>query len=211
MKEARSLNEFKQVRMRILDAALSIIIKEGFAALTMRKLASLIGMTAPNIYNYFSSKDELYISIVIRGFEMLHNNLKAAYQSNTDPLPRALSLINAYMKFGIENSAHYEIMFSRGTPKYNDYVGTPYEKLSEVEYRISMEIAQLAMKTVSELMGGDVSLDDDGVVQNVIRVWSTLHGMISLFNSQIVGYVARDAKGVYEKIIDDLVTSIVRT
>jgi AcrR family transcriptional regulator len=211
MKEARSLDELEQVRMRILDAALSIIIKEGFDALTMRKLASRIGMTAPNIYNYFSSKDELYISIVIRGFEMLHNNLKAAYQSYEDPLSRALSLTNAYMNFGIENSAHYEIMFSRATPKYNDYVGTPYEKLSAMEYRISMEIAQLAMKAVSELMGGDVSPEEDGVVQNVIRVWSTLHGMVSLFNSQIIGYVARDAKSVYEKIIDNLVKSIVIT
>jgi AcrR family transcriptional regulator len=211
MKEARSLDELEQVRMRILDAALSIIIKEGFDALTMRKLASRIGMTAPNIYNYFSSKDELYISIVIRGFEMLHNNLKAAYQSYEDPLSRALSLTNAYMNFGIENSAHYEIMFSRATPKYNDYVGTPYEKLSAMEYRISMEIAQLAMKAVSELMGGDVSPEDDGVVQNVIRIWSTLHGMVSLFNSQIIGYVARDAKSVYEKIIDNLVKSIVIT
>jgi hypothetical protein len=37
-------------------------------------------------------------------------------------------------------------MFTYPTPKYNDYVGTALEKLSEVEYRISMEIVDFVMR-----------------------------------------------------------------
>ncbi len=209
MKTARSTDELEQVRGKILDAALAIIVNEGFDALTMRRLASRIGMTAPNIYNYFSGKDELYITIVIKGFEMLFDHLKRACEDQADPVVRARSLIDAYMKFGMENSAYYDIMFTRATPKYNDYVGTPYEKLSGVEYRISMEIARLASDAVRDLAGGEHCPSDEVVLHTVVKVWCMLHGMISLFNSRIVGYVAQGPDSVYARIIDDLVNSVI--
>lgn len=210
MKAARSIDELEQVREKILDAALHIIINEGFEAFTMRKLASRIGMSAPNIYNYFSSKDELYITIVIKGFEMLHESLKNAYEGSLDPFIRARCLIDAYMTFGMENSAYYDIMFTRATPKYNDYVGTPYEKLSEVEYGISMEIARLAMSALRDLIGDNAASENEIVMKNVVKVWGILHGMISLNNSRIIGYVAHSADQVYEQIIDDLMDSLSR-
>ena len=210
MKTARSIDELAQVREKILDAALHIIINEGFASLTMRKLASRIGMSAPNIYNYFSSKDELYITLVIKGFEMLHERLKNAYEGSSDPIMRARCLIDAYMTFGMENSAYYDIMFTRATPKYNDYVGTVYEKLSAVEYGISMEIASLAMNALGDLLGEDAAGENDIVMKNVVKVWGILHGMISLNNSRIVGYVAHSVDQVYEQIIDDLMNSFGR-
>ena len=210
MKTARSIDELAQVREKILDAALHIIINEGFASLTMRKLASRIGMSAPNIYNYFSSKDELYITLVIKGFEMLHERLKNAYECSSDSIMRARCLIDAYMRFGMENSAYYDIMFIRATPKYNDYVGTVYEKLSAVEYGISMEIASLAMNALGDLLGEDAAGENDIVMKNVVKVWGILHGMISLNNSRIVGYVAHSVDQVYEQIIDDLMDSFGR-
>jgi len=208
MKIARSLDELEQIRERILDAALAIIINEGFDALTMRKLASRIGMTAPNIYNYFANKDELYITIVIRGFEMLSESLKKAYAQTHDPVVRARCLMNSYMRFGRENRAYYDIMFIRATPKYLDYVGTPHEKLSEIEYQISMEIAGLATHALRDLMGGDADLKEENVPKSLVRVWSTLHGMISLINSDIIDYVVPGAEQVYSQVIDDLVNSL---
>ena len=81
MKTARNEKEVEQVRQKILEGALEIIVKEGFDSLTMRKLGTRIGMTAPNIYNYYAGKDALYISIVIAGFEMLHRALQKAFRS----------------------------------------------------------------------------------------------------------------------------------
>ncbi|HHO76370.1 MAG TPA: TetR/AcrR family transcriptional regulator [Deltaproteobacteria bacterium] len=205
MKTARRPDELEQIRNRILDAAVEIIINQGFDALTMRKLASRIGMTAPNIYNYFANKDELYITIVIMGFERLRESLEQAYCQSDDPVVRARCMMDSYMKFGRENSAYYEIMFIRTTPKYRDYIGTPYEKLSEIEYRISMEIARLAMNALSDLVGGDNALTQETVLKNMVRVWSTLHGMISLFNSDMIEYVVPSAEKVYSQVIDDLV------
>jgi AcrR family transcriptional regulator len=208
MKVARSTEELELVKKKIMSEALYIITNQGFDALTVRRLASRSGMTAPNLYNYFSNKDEIYLTLVITGFEKLQASLMEAYTSSDHPLKRAYALMDAYVRFGVENSAYYDIMFTRNTPKYNDYVGTPHEKLSRIEYTISMEIAALAEKAVSEVNGGAAGKGTEGHLKDVVKVWCTLHGMVSLCNSNIVGYVAEDTQSIYRSILEELIESV---
>lgn len=210
MKKPRNENEIKNIRNRILNAALDIIIQEGFPALTMRRIASKIGMTAPNIYNYYKSKDELYISLVIQGFEILYHELTSVYEAHQDPVERGAALARAYINFGLKHSSYYDIMFTYPTPKYNDYVGTPLEKLSEVEYRISMDIVALALDVVKSLMSEELAADEEKVQMYFIASWSMLHGMISLYNSKVVRYTIQDTEAIYEKMIPEFLKLILR-
>lgn len=207
MKTTRQADEIEKVRDSILESALDIIINAGFDALTMRRLASQTGMSAPNIYNYFSSKDEIYINLVIRGFEMLHDDLVAAYRRTDDGVGRIREMITAYLDFGMSRPRYYDIMFSRPTPKYNDYKGTPHETLSEVEYRISMNIAELAINAAAQVFGDQENHRSN--TRRVIQIWSQLHGMISLHNSGIVEYVAEGIDRFYNEIVDELMERIV--
>jgi AcrR family transcriptional regulator len=206
MKTARWKNENKKNRDKKLESALDIIIAKGLGGLTMRGIAKQTGMTAPNLYNYFSNKDEIYIHIVIRGFEMLYADLKAVCDFHDDKTRRLKAMIDTYMDFGINKPRYYDIMFTRPTPKYNDYVGTPLEKISEIEYKISMDIAALALNTASEVIGP--SAGDEILTQRLVQIWSLMHGMITLHNSQVMGYVAQSPDKVYKKIIDEFIDSL---
>jgi AcrR family transcriptional regulator len=206
MKTARGKKELAQIRDKILESALDIIVAKGLDGLTMRNLAQKTGMTAPNLYNYFSNKDEIYIHIVICGFEMLYADLKAACDLHEDKTIRLRAMINAYMTFGINKPRYYDIMFTRPTPKYNDYIGTPLEKISEIEYKISMDIVTLAIKTASDVMGPTVG--EALLTQRLVQIWSLMHGMITLNNSQVMGYVAASAEQIYKKIIDEFIDSL---
>lgn len=203
MKKARDSKVVEEVRERILEAALGVIVQEGFPALTMRRLASRIGMTAPNIYNYYQNKDELYITLVIRGFEMLHAALKAVCDRTADPRQCAADLARTYLAFGLQHSRYYDIMFTYPTPKYHDYVGTPLEKLSETEYHISMDIVQLALKATAAFVGPPADPADETVRMRFIAAWGMLHGMISLYNSKIVSYTTSDPNAMYEQLITE--------
>ena len=205
MKTPRSAADLERIRERIIEAALTILDEEGFPSLTMRRLATRLHMSAPNLYNFFKSKEEIYISIVIKGFQMLFDELDTARKSCPDPLSRGRSLVEAYIRFGLENKAYYDIMFTRATPKYNDYVGTPYENLSEVEYKISMDIAKLGVEALNDVVKGASQLSQEDLVHSIVKIWSLLHGMISLANSNIIGYVASDVDTTYNRIIDELV------
>ena len=48
----------------ILQAARKVILKKNFAGATMDDIAAEAGITKPTIYQYFSTKDELFVSMV---------------------------------------------------------------------------------------------------------------------------------------------------
>ena len=60
-------------RQRIMDSASQVMAEVGFHHLSMRKLASQLGMTASNIYNYFPNKE--VHSMCIKNFYQLKKNL----------------------------------------------------------------------------------------------------------------------------------------
>lgn len=206
MKPARNETKIAHIREKILENALEIIADKGLDGLTMRGLAAKTHMTAPNLYNFFSNKDAIYIHIVIRGFEMLHANLAAAARPHHDPTARARAMIDAYMAFGMNRQRYYDVMFSRPRPKYNGYVGTSLEKIAEIEYRLSADVTGLALRTAKSLMGEGI--DDDTLQRRLIKVWSLLHGMITLKNSRIMDYVTPSADQAYQQIINDIIVSI---
>src|SRR6056297_2074810 len=92
MKPARSKKEIEKIRQAILEQALDIIVEQGLESLTMRSLAGRLEMTAPNLYNFFSGKDEIYLSLVVKGFEMLYGTLEAAATNAGTPADRARSM-----------------------------------------------------------------------------------------------------------------------
>lgn len=200
MKKPRETREIEGVKERILDMALDIIVGEGYASLTMRRLASRLNMTAPNIYNYYKSKDEIYIHLVIRGFRMLSDIMQDVIDRYKDPAKRAKQLARAYLSFGLKNSGYYNIMFTYSTPKYNDFIGTALEKLSEVEYRISMQIVDSVLKEIALLTGREEI--DESTTTNLVGLWSILHGMVSLFNSNIIQYTTDNPEVMYNRLID---------
>lgn len=205
MKQPRSSEELDRIRERIIEAALAVIVEDGYTSLTMRRLGTRLHMSAPNLYNFFKSKDEIYISIVIKGFQMLYDEMARASKSSSGRAERAHAMLEAYVRFGMTNKYYYDIMFTMPTPKYNDYVGTPYEKLSEVELKISMDIARLGVDAMKGLRKGSPKLSDEDVLHEIIKIWSTLHGMVSLANSNIIGYVATDVEKTHNRILDEII------
>ena len=60
-----------EMRDLILEAALRIIRDEGFAALTMRKIAEAIEYSPATIYLHFASRDDIALALVADGFAKL--------------------------------------------------------------------------------------------------------------------------------------------
>ncbi|MCP4677168.1 MAG: TetR/AcrR family transcriptional regulator [Deltaproteobacteria bacterium] len=213
MKLPRSEKEINIVKEKILGEALGIIVDDGFESLTMRRLASKIGMTAPNIYNYFANKDVIYITLVIRGFEKLLATLNEARDSHDDPVERGIAMMRSYLAFGMNNSRYYNIMFTLSTPKHNDYVGTPFEELSKIEHGLSMDIATLATQTMSDIFQNRPEITDEKVLELIVQIWCLLHGMASLHNSNVIKYLSQDSQieTIYDHIINNLFDTVVNT
>lgn len=53
-----------ETRQRLLDVALDLFSRKGYAATSVRELVEAAGVTKPVLYYYFKSKEGLYLSLV---------------------------------------------------------------------------------------------------------------------------------------------------
>ena len=193
---------------KIIDYALEIIADTDIDSLTMRKLAAKMGTSAPNIYNYYKSKSELFFAIRIQGFEILHNMVKDAYESSPDPRLKVKNIINAYLSFGTRYSIYYDIIFNRppGAAVYEDNLYTEYVKREKL---IAHDIPRITRKALGELLQTkDPDVTQDQLRLLVIHTWSLIHGVIQLNNSGSHIYMSERTKGDFDRVIDDFMFSL---
>jgi AcrR family transcriptional regulator len=192
------------VRERILAETLSIINQDGYADLSMRKLARHLGFSAKTIYNYYSNKDELYLMALIKGFQELSEEFRAAYESSENPVEKLRAVVRAYVRWGIENRHYYNIMFSMNTPKYADYVGTRMEETADRQNRVALELARIGSSVLREVASYNRSVEPGDTTFHLLHIWSTLHGLVSLYISRVtleVGNLQEVTDRVLEEVL----------
>jgi AcrR family transcriptional regulator len=206
-KAAWTTDRINHTKEKILDAALKLIIEEGFNKLSMRKIASRLGITAANIYNYYSSKDEINLMIRVRGFEMLFSLLSKESAKKTALANRIKAMVWAYVNFGTTYPGYYDLMFNLHTPKYIDYIGTALEPVAAFEKATAMKNFHLIAGIMKELIGARDN--HEALIRTInIQLWSDLHGIISLFNSHVLAEVEENSKEALKIRVDNLIEQL---
>lgn len=103
---------------RILDTAQAIMREEGVAALSMQELARRLNMRAPSLYNYFSSKSDIYDALFQLGFHRFEEFLNQIEFTDTGWQLELSSAMNAYLTFAIQNPELYQLCFERPVPGF---------------------------------------------------------------------------------------------
>ena len=207
-KITRSVEEVDAVRERILDCALKILVKNGYESLSMAKLGSKMNMTAANIYNYYSSKDELLIAIHKKTYAMLHTKMRNAVEAADTPLQRFWNMINAFVEFGTQNINIYDVMFNRPIKQYSDYIGTPLEEVSSDEFHSSLQALDFAIGIIRDYLETRPDMNPDDAKFLTIQNISAMHGIISLHNSRVLDQIVDDPEMVLKTVINNMIRSI---
>lgn len=103
---------------RILAAAREIMRAEGVAALSMQELARRLDLRAPSLYNYFSSKTDLYDALFRLGITLFSEHIAAATQAARTWQEELRLNIEAYMTFALANPDLYQLCFERPVPGF---------------------------------------------------------------------------------------------
>lgn len=102
MNAAGGLRDRDLTRERILDAAQSLFVEHGFAAVSMRQLAARSGVTKSLIHHHFGSKEALWELVKERAFAAYAEGQEAELNKATEPdaelLRRAVGRYFAFLK-----------------------------------------------------------------------------------------------------------------
>lgn len=187
----------------IISGALDIIMKHGLEGLSMRKLGTKVHMSSANIYNYFYNKDEIYLHILITGFDLLYKNLSEAIADYKDPIERMEQCVRTFIQFGVQYSSYYELMFSTKDPKSLDYVNSPVEQLAKSEKEDSLRSLTLFNTLVKECLP---SKTEDNIFTCSARIICELHGLLNLYHSNVMKEIGANFDAMTEDIVHHIVS-----
>lgn len=173
---ARSANP--QLKAALLEEARRVVLEEGYASLSTRKIAKAVGCTATSIYLYFKNKDELLHALIDEGIGRLHEELTAAAEAERDHRAQVEAVCRAYLEFAIENRAYYEIMFTLHPMHMERY---PQDKYRRVRRNLELMGALLARAAQRR-----PSAEDPKFLVPATVLWSSLHGLAALILAERV-------------------------
>ena len=109
-------------RERLCDVAERLFAERGTEAVTIRQLASELGVSPMTPYRYFADKDAILAAVRARAFDRHAEALERAYAQNAgNPDARAQAILEAYVDFALENPEAYKLMFDIRQPTEADY------------------------------------------------------------------------------------------
>jgi AcrR family transcriptional regulator len=93
---------------------------EGTAAVTLRAIAREMGMTAPALYRYFGSRDELVTALVTDAYDALADAMEAAVAEvpASGHADRMLAAFAAFRRWGLEHPTEFALIFGSPIPGY---------------------------------------------------------------------------------------------
>ncbi|MGB9730550.1 MULTISPECIES: TetR/AcrR family transcriptional regulator [Calditerrivibrio] len=83
---------------KILNAAIQIIARRGFHNTKVKDIADKAGVASGTVYNYFSNKEDILISIMIIKLNEYVTKAKKAIESIEDPREKIKILINHHFE-----------------------------------------------------------------------------------------------------------------
>jgi AcrR family transcriptional regulator len=164
----RKLRQKEEVRASILRAAWQLVEKEGWQALSIRKIAEAIEYSVPVIYDHFQNKEAILLEFTKRGFQLLNEELERAREQFSQPELQIEAMAYAYWRFAFANKEYYQLMYGLGMPGCETV-----KQISELSTFI-----ELILKPLRDLIAKGNSNAEPYLKLHTL--WSTLHGLISI-------------------------------
>ncbi|WP_086074691.1 TetR/AcrR family transcriptional regulator [Paenibacillus camerounensis] len=87
----------KERTLHILDAALQTIAKRGIDSTNIKDIAREANLSVGNIYNYFSSKDDIFSEVLLRGQTAYGKTLEDLASLDADPRIKLLEFCKGWL------------------------------------------------------------------------------------------------------------------
>ncbi|HJW58643.1 MAG TPA: TetR/AcrR family transcriptional regulator [Actinomycetota bacterium] len=199
---------------------------EGTAGVTLRAIAREMGMTAPALYRYFASRDDLVTALVIDAYDALADAMEAAVEAvRTEGrhADRLRAAFGAFRAWGLEHPTEFALIFGSPIPGYvapeaTRPAGTRYTNLLagllvEAHAAGALDPAGIDLRVPDGLSRQLQDLQRRGgfrgapvpVVAFGLSAWTRLHGLVTL---EVFGHLAPavgDGAALFEQELDAII------
>lgn len=204
----------------IKQAARSTLATDGPAGLSLRAIARAMGLSAPALYRYFPSRDDLVAALCADLYDELAGVLRAARDAaDTAAAGRLLAAARAFRAWAVAHPAEFGLMFASPVPYPDTHDDSPH-------HEAGMRFAEVFLAPFVELWGqqpfplpalppalaGQLEefrgmLDPAlplGAVAVFLDCWVRLYGIVTLEVFGQLHFCLTDAEPLFEATLADL-------
>jgi AcrR family transcriptional regulator len=175
MVSARRERLRQELRDDILAAARDLFVTEGYANVSMRKVADRVGCAPGTIYLYFEDKDAILSAICVETFAKLNKRMEAIRNDHGDPLERLRRGGRTYIQFALDHPYHYLVTF--GLTGAAHFKNDEARKAGQYSFDCMRQCVRLCV---------DAGLLRKKDVEEVAQsLWACMHGVVMLLIGKV--------------------------
>lgn len=191
----KSAAERQAMMTQIAQTAQQMFQSEGYAAVSMRRLANEVGCSPMTLYKYYDGKIAILHTLWAVVFRELFDALKASLASNAQPMDRLRAACQYYVRYWLEHPEHYRLVFmAEGV--------TQSEVSLFIDNPETVEGFAILAKCVAEAVGRPV--EDPETKIKIDLVMGALHG-IAHNKITISGYPWSRAELLVDSLLENIV------
>ncbi|WFB06674.1 TetR/AcrR family transcriptional regulator [Streptomyces sp. LX-29] len=209
----------------IKDVARELLVQQGPENVTIRAIARDMGMTAPAVYRYFTSRDALIMALRADIFAEMAERVRVMTEAlpADDPGRRLIAAARALRAWALRNPHEFGLVLgpwtqglgrsgARPDPETGWTVfGSLWSHLFEDLWRVRPwpvpEVAELEPALVEQLRGlseaQEITLPT-GAIAVMLRCWVRLYGLMCLETLGFMSFALADGEAFFERELRDL-------
>lgn len=172
------------MRSALVEAALTVLDRDGPAGLTVRAITQEAGCSTTGVYTHFGGKHGVVEAVFLRGFESFDEAVRPALEDGD-----LAAAGRAYRRWALDHHTQYMVMFGRAVP---DYV--PSDAARERALRSFAALAEGV---------GRASPGDD-VAERAYHLFATVHGYVMLEMAGMSAADEAESASLYERALHAL-------
>lgn len=208
--------------LEIQTTARKLLVAEGWDGLSLRAIARAMGMSAPALYRYYASREDLVAALVTALKVEMAETLEQARDAAPDLTGKLLECSRAFRAWAVAHPAEFTLVFASPAMGLNR---PPLDKVNDTEDRFSGVFGAL----ITELFltrPFPIPADDEiepalaeqltawcdkfpvpvpiGLTQVFLSCWIRLYGVVSMEAFYQLEFALNDASAMFEAELRDL-------
>jgi AcrR family transcriptional regulator len=217
----------------IIQTARRLLITSGHDAVTLRAIAREMGMTAPGLYRYFDSHEELLRHVCAGIFTELGEGIRQAIEAAVAPADAAdqvtakltvkmVAACREFRRWSLSHQAEFGLLFGVPLPGLDDgrydiadecalaFAGTFFTLFLELWNAVPFAVAtaeEIDPGLTGQLVRYRDALGSDlpvGAVLTFLRCWTVLYGAVAMEVFGHLRFALEDPAPMFELTLADL-------
>jgi AcrR family transcriptional regulator len=189
----RETYHIKDLKQQLIKNGLILLSNEGLHGFSLRKVATMCGVSNNAPYKHFKNKNELINEILNEVWTKFYLALKQSTELYADdPKLQIIEMGKSYVRFMVENPEYLKLTF------LSDYTHSimledgSFGKCEDGSFSVFMDCAGRYFKSIN--------LEQELYMPKTMAMWSLVQGIAILIANKVVCY-----KGDYMELVEKMI------